>query len=103
VKLLCHRLFGFLLLLHGLFKLPSEDAFDGDGLDFFPDSFLFEKAVEGRTAVFPSPCDFFLTFISFLLDAWSCFRLAKSKSSSGVFRVFLMNPCSKTIRPFLSI
>jgi hypothetical protein len=47
VKLLCHRLFGFLLFLHGLFQLPSQNPLDGDRFDFFPDSFLLEEAIEG--------------------------------------------------------
>jgi hypothetical protein len=51
VKLLCHSLFLFLLFLRGLFKLSSLHSLDSDRFDFFVDSFLFEKTVEGRTTM----------------------------------------------------
>jgi hypothetical protein len=44
---LCHSLFRFFWLLRGLFMLSNQHRLDGDGFDFFPDSFPFEKTVEG--------------------------------------------------------
>jgi hypothetical protein len=64
VKLLRHCLFGLLLFLHDLFKLPRQHPFDGNRFDVFPDSFPFEKTVERRTtvvrsfAIFPYVRDF---------------------------------------------
>lgn len=60
VKLFGQRLLGFLLYLHGLFELPSQDPLDSNRLDFFADSFPFEKTIESRSTVVRSfaalPC-----------------------------------------------
>jgi hypothetical protein len=47
VKLSGYRLLRFLLFPHGLFELPGQYTFNGDGFDLFPNSFLFEEAIEG--------------------------------------------------------
>jgi len=65
VKLLRHRLLGLLLFSHGLFKLPSQHTLDCDRLDFFPDSFLFEEAIEGRTTVIRSFAIFLYSHLVF--------------------------------------
>ena len=51
MKLPCHRQFRFVLLLHRPLQLPSQHALYSDCLNFPPNAFFFEKAVERRTAV----------------------------------------------------
>ena len=46
MELLGHRPLRLLLFAHGLFQLPSQDALDGDGLDFLLDALLLKKTVE---------------------------------------------------------
>jgi hypothetical protein len=58
VDLLPHGLFGFLVFLGGLFKLPSWHPLDCDCFDFFPNSFVFKKATESP-ANFPSHFPYF--------------------------------------------
>src|SRR5579864_8496316 len=100
IKFLCECLFCFLLFPHGFCKLPRDHALDRNRLDFLSDAFLFQETVKSRTCML----DYAILFLCLHCDL-SCFflfRRASSKSSSGVFRVFLMNPCKSTIRPFLS-
>src|SRR5271157_1821519 len=102
LKVARHSLFGLLLLLHFLGELPREHSFDRDSLHFFPNTFLFEKTIEGRSAMVEGD------LLPILLHGspLSCFFLlprARLKSGTAVRRVFLMNPCNNTIRPNLSM
>src|ERR1022692_1740696 len=101
LKVSRHRLFGLLLLLHFLRELPCQHSFDRDSFHFLPNAFLFQEIIEARSAMVESDLLLYLLHGSPL----SCFFLlarASLKSSAGVRRVFLMNPCSSTIRPSLS-
>jgi len=60
VELIRHRLFDLLLFLNGLFELPLQHTLNGDSLDFLANPFFFQKAIESRTAVVRSFCDFSL-------------------------------------------
>src|ERR1019366_4172617 len=112
MKLPCHRQFRLVLLLHRPLQLPGQHALYGDCLNFPPNAFFFEKTVKRRTAMIES----FIALRSFRsfrslhslhwLSPLSCllwFPRANSKSFSGVFCVFLMKPCNRTIRPFASM
>jgi len=94
-----HCIFRDALLLHGVFQLPCNDPLDSDSLSLLENSFLLEKAVECGTTVIESCCLVHASPRSCLL----LLERASSRSSSGVLRVFLMNPCSRTMRLRLSI
>ena len=84
------RCLGDALALHLLGRLPGEGACQRLGLRGLADAVLGQEAVEG-----PAPMGVFLclAFISFIR------RRARSRSSAGVFRVFLMNPWTTPILP----
>ncbi len=97
VKLAGHSVFRLPLSLHFLFELPCKDTFGGDGLDLFPNSLFFKEAVESGAAVIVSSPGL-SPFHWIPLSCFSLFLRASAKSSPGVFCVFFMNPCSRTIR-----
>src|SRR5580658_10832624 len=103
MKLPCHRQFRLVLLVHLPLQLPGQHTLYGDRLNFPPNAFFFEKAVERRTAVIE--CFVALRSLHWLspLSCLPLFLRADSKSFSGVFCVFLMKPCNRTIRPFASM
>src|SRR5438876_917085 len=78
-----------LFLLHGLGELPGHDFLDSLRLRFFKDAFLLQEIIDARAHI---------PLAHFSSSFW---RLrANAKSSSGVTRVFLMNPCSATMWPW---
>src|ERR1700679_1453371 len=85
MKLPFHRQFRFGLLLHRPLQLTRTHALYGDCLNFPPNAFFFEKAVERRTAVIESFVG--LRFLHWLspLSCLLLFLRANSKSFSGVF------------------
>src|ERR1700722_14523651 len=76
------------LLFHRLADLPHQHALDGVRGGILINTFLFQKISERRPNV------------SVLFHCSTSLRrlIAKSISARGVFPVFLINPCSKTIR-----
>src|SRR5260370_24803 len=86
-----HLIFGYFLSLHGLVELPRDNLLDRLCLCLFKDALFLQEIINARTHVFLSiPALFAHRFNSFR-------RLrANAKSSSGVLRVFLINPCSAT-------
>src|SRR6266404_910914 len=88
------------LFPHGFCKLPRNHTLDRNCLDFLSDALFFEETVKTRSSVLN--CAVLFLCIHCDLPCFFLFRRASSKSSSGIFRVFLMNPCKSTIRPFLS-
>src|ERR1035437_9969682 len=71
--------------LHGLRELPRDDLLDRLRLRLFKDTLFFEEIVNTRTHMFLAHCS--SSFLRFRANA---------RSSSGVARVFLINPCSAT-------
>src|SRR5664280_1106910 len=71
--------------LHGLGELPRDDLFDRLRLRLFEDALLLEEVIKAGTHMFPAHRS----------NSFWRFR-AIAKSSSGVARVFLMNPCNAT-------
>src|SRR5439155_21345276 len=101
VKFLRHGLLGLALLPHRLLQLPSEYPLDGDRFGLLSNAFFLKEAVKAGSAMiewFLGGCPLHWIPLSCLL----LFLRASSRSSSGVFCVFLMKPCRSTIRFFLS-
>src|ERR1017187_5766168 len=83
-----HAHLGYFLRPHGLGELPRDDLLDRLRLRLFEDAFLFEEIVNART------------HMPLAHRSNSFWRLrANAESSSGIVRVFLINPCRATRRP----
>src|SRR6267143_5908391 len=89
-----HPIFGNFAFPHGFVELPRDDLLDRLCLGLLKDAFFLEEIVNTRTHMI-------LALLSFLAHCFNSFwRLrANAKSSSGVARVFLINPCSATRCP----
>src|SRR6266478_2879800 len=89
-----HLIFGYFLFLHGLVELPSDDFLDRLCLRLFKDALFLQEIINARTHAFLA----ILALLALLAHRFNSFwRLrAKAKSSSGVARVFLINPCNAT-------
>src|SRR6266852_5383892 len=83
-----HARLGNLFLLHRLRELPGYDLLDGLRLRFLEDVLFLQEVVNARSHIFLAHC-----------SSSFCRLRASAKSSSGVARVFLMNPRSATRRP----
>src|SRR5258708_30469659 len=76
------------LILHQRVELTRDDALDRARGHLFIDAFLLQELVEGRADM------------AFLFHVMSFRRfVAKSRSATGVFCFFLMNPWSSTMCP----
>ena len=102
LKVTRHSLFGLFLLMHFPRELPRQHSFNCDRFYLLPNTFLFQKGIKARSTMVEGD------LLPSLLHGspLSCFFLllsARLKSPVGVRLVFLMNPCSSTIRPSLSM